>query len=195
MKTHSALRLAATPPKAFGFALALACCAGPALAQNASVLIDSFSYTTSGSAVLTWADPFQSFQATALNGGGLFGGDSDSLDTPDYFFAIVGANTSNAQATISTTTEQTFWATASTTSSQFPVGTPRNQGTALASQSGSFTLSEAGSVTFLIDYTLGVSKPGGNPLTDFATAFVHSNVGGTSGGGDISDLLPSRSTS
>ena len=189
MKTCPTLRV--PRPRALGVAMALAL-SGAAWAGDASVLITDFSYVSSGG-TLTWLDPYQSFATTALNGGGLFGAKTDSFETEDYDFAIAGANVSNAQAAISTTAPQTFFAAAATTRSANPQGTPRNQGTADALQSGSFTLSEAGTVTFTVSYTLGVSSPGGNATTDFATALLNFNLGDSdaNSGGDRSDQLMS----
>jgi hypothetical protein len=172
--------------------VALACSAGGAFAGEGSALVTSFSYAVSGG-TLTWLDPYQSFQATALDGGGLLGAKTDSYATNDYEFLTVGANTVNAAAGISTTDPQTFWADASTTASTGPVATPRNQANASASQSGGFILSQAGSVTFTVSYTLGASSAGGNAVSDFSTALLHLNVANSdsSAGGDVSDQVQS----
>ena len=194
MKICPTLRVSLPKPKALGVAVALACSGVAALAGDSSVLITDFSYVSSAG-TLTWLDPFQSFQTTALNGGGLFGSKSDSFETDDYNFAIAGANVSNAQAAISTTAPQTFFASAATTKSANPQGTPPNQGTAIANQSGSFTLSQPGTVTFTVGYTLGVSSPCGNAITDFATALLNFNLGDgdANSGGSLSDQLASFS--
>ena len=169
MKTAS-LSFAAFVRRALGVGAALGCFAGGAWAQDASVLITSFSYTTTDGTTLSWFNPDTAFYANAQNGGGVFGAQTDSFDNGDYDFAIAGVNLSNAQAGVSTTTQQTFWATASTTRSSNPPGTPLNQATGNGFQSGDFSLSGPGTVTFIIDYTLGVTKPGGSALTDSASA-------------------------
>jgi hypothetical protein len=83
MKICPTLRVSLPKPKALGVAVALACSGVAALAGDSSVLITDFSYVSSAG-TLTWLDPFQSFQTTALNGGGLFGSKSDSFETDDY---------------------------------------------------------------------------------------------------------------
>src|SRR4051812_14256253 len=90
--------------------------AADAASSTASVLVTSFSYTTSGG-TLNWSDPYQSFAATALNAGGLLGASTDAFETEDFGLAIAGASTSRANAAVSTTMPQTFWASAETVTS------------------------------------------------------------------------------
>lgn len=198
MQTNSPCRLAVPESRALGLAIALAFCGAPAAAQDASVFISSFAYTTTMSPTtgesieLIWSDPFESLKANALQGGGLFGSKSQSLEPPAGYLPGIGfASTANALATYSTPGDQTFFLTAATTKSVGPIGTPRNQAAATGSNSGTFSLAEAGTVTFIIDYKLAVNKPGGNAVNDFATTFLHFNAmsdDGTSGG-DRTDQL------
>ena len=190
MTTSSLSRLGVFEPKALGLAIGMALCAAPAAAQDASVYISSFAYETS-IGELVWSDPYQLLSAQALNGGGLFGSDSDSFGPSNGYFPSIGfATTSRASATYSTPGDQTFFLTASTTPSANPVGTPRNQATANAVQSGMFSLTEGGTVTFTVDYILSVNRPG-NGVTDLATSLVHFNVESEDGlsGGDRTDQL------
>ena len=175
-----------------GVAAALACAAGPALAGSGSVAIDSFSFVTSGPS-LSWLNPYQSFSANALSAGGLAGAQSDSFDEEAWGFAAVGANTSVAQAGISTFLPQTFWALVTTAASTGAAASLPNQATANGVQSGDFALSGAGFVTFTVGYTLEVSAPGGNPTNDYATAGLTFNAsnGVTGLGGSGTDLLNS----
>lgn len=192
MKSFQSFRAGLPKLRTLAALVAMSCTAGLSLAGEASVVINSFSYVTSG-AELTWTDSFQSFDAVALNGGGLLGSKTDSFATPDWGFLAVGANTSNAIAAVSTTTPQTFFADASTTRSVGPATTPRNQASATANQSGSFMLSAPGSVTFTVGYTLAASWPGGSSSTDFSTAllsFAATDSDSTSGG-NLSDQLMS----
>ena len=166
-------RLAALSRKALAVAGSLACFASASSAQDASVLITSFSWTTTVGTTLSFFNPDQNFYTNAQNGGGVFGAQTDQFDTNDYDPAIAGVNLSNAQAALSTFDPQTFWATASTTRSSNPPGTPRNQATADGFQSGDFALDGPGTVTFIIDYTLSVAKPGGSLATDYASAVLN----------------------
>jgi hypothetical protein len=170
--------------------VALSCSCGASLATDATVVVTSFSYVTS-IGDLTWSNPNQSFQTIATNGGGI--SRSDSFATPDYGFLAVGANTSNAVAAVSTTSPQTFFVSAATTPSAGPEGTPRNQASASATQSGSFMLSEAGSVTFTVGYLLTASAPGGSALTESSTSLLTFGVSGGTGGGSLRDELLSFS--
>ena len=163
-------RLAPLSRKALVVAGSLACFANVSFAQDASVLITSFSYITPDGTTLSFNNPDQNFFTNAQNGGGVFGAQTDQFDHSDYDPATAGVSLSNAQAALSTFVPQTFWATASTTRSSNPLGTPRNQATADGFQSGDFSLSAAGTVTFVIDYTLDVTKPGGSLATDYASA-------------------------
>jgi hypothetical protein len=174
--------------------LAAALLAGPALAQasSSSVFITSFGVSTSGG-TLAWSDPYQSFSTSALEAGGLLGADSDSYEVGDWGFAIAGANTPHAIAAVSTTTPQTFWASADASSSFGPATNLPNEAETRALQSGAFSLSGAGSVTFSIGYELAVSAPGGNALTDYGSALLNFELADTDGssGGSLADALNS----
>lgn len=171
--------------------LALAVATAPALAQDASVFVSSFTWTTSTGEELAWSDPYQSLAASALSGGGLFGSDSDSYETESYLPAIGSASTSNALSTYAASGDQGFFLTAATTRGLYPIGTPRNESFATALNSGTFSLEQAGTVTFTVFYTLAVNKPGGNALSDFGASFLNFNAAsadGTSGGDLSADL-------
>lgn len=191
---YSLMKLRTTAPRlrTLSAALALSLSAGLSHAAQATVSVTSFSYITSGAA-LTWSDPYQSFDTTALNGGGLLGSRTDSFATDDWGFLAVGANTANAIAVAATTTPQTFFIDSTATRSLGPVGTPRNQATSLASQSGTFMLSDAGSVTFTVGYTLMATAPGGSASTDFAGASLAFSAfnGRNTSGANPSDSLTS----
>jgi hypothetical protein len=178
---------------AWALSLALLTSAGAAAAatNTASVLITSFSATTSAGS-LSWTDPYQSFAANALNAGGLLGADSDVFSLEHYGFAIAGASTSTSTAAISTTAPQTFWATASSASSfGLPTNLP-NQADSKVLQSGSFAVTQAGTVTFTIGYTLAVSAVGGNAATDYGLSSIAFDLAGTTpGGGALTDSLAS----
>lgn len=195
MNAQPTQRINAAKLRTWGAAVALAFGAGSALAESSSssVAITSFSYTTTGGTMLSWSDPYQSFQALAMNAGGLLGTKSDSFDTADYFFAIVAADTSQASAATSTASPQTFLASASTTSSIGLATNQPNKAQSIVNQSGAFMLSGAGSVTFNVGYTLAVSAPGGNALSDYGTTLVSFDAANSAGssGGMVGDQLMS----
>lgn len=195
MNARPMQRTQAARLRTWGAAVALACGAGSTLAatSTSSVAITSFSYTTTGGAMLSWSDPYQSFQALAMNAGGLLGTKSDSFDTADYFFAIVSADTSQASAATSTASAQTFLASASTNSSIGPNTNQPNQAQSTVNQSGAFMLSSAGSVTFNVGYTLAVSAPNGNALSDYGSTLISLNAANSTGssGGTVGDQLMS----
>jgi hypothetical protein len=170
--------------------LGLSLGAGLSHAAQSTVSVTSFSWVTSGG-TLSWSDPYQSFEATAMNGGGLSGSKTDAFETPDWGFLTVGASTANAIASVATTTPQTFFSNSSAATSIGPPGTLRNQASSIANQAGTFTLSSAGSVTFTVDYTLNVNAPGGSATTDYAGAsasFAAWNSANTSGGNRTDSL-------
>jgi len=178
---------------ALGATLALSAVAplAGAASSASSVLITSFSYTTSAG-TLSWSDPYQSFSVLALNAGGLLGAKSDYYETDDYGFVAIGATTSSSSGAGSTTTPQTFWATANTVSSTGAITNLPNQAEATAIQSGSFTLSGAGTVTFTVGYKLDVASPGGNASTDYGSALLAFDLGdgdGNSGGNRTDGLM------
>lgn len=204
MKSVPSFGLAMPTLRSLAVAAALACGASAAMAAaDATLSITSFTVSTdefSGNYV--WAlDPYQSFDLSALNGGGLYGSASDTYSADNW---NQGANrlaqTSHAKATGNTvqfTDVMTQLATggfnlgATAQTGGFPPGTPSNYANASALQAGAFTLidgdgqSVAGSVTFDIYYDLGVSQPlGGAPLTYAQT--VISLLSSSDGGGSAS---------
>lgn len=192
MTTTLARRSAPARSALLGAAIGLAFAAAPAAAQDASVYVSVIDVSTSNGEMLTWSDPYQSLSASALSGGGLGGADTDD-DTTDAYAATIGfATTPNASVTYAAPGDQTFSLTATTTPGNYPLGTPRSAAEALGSTSGSFSLTEAATVTFTVFYQLAANKPGGNPISDFAAAFLNFSLsGGQSGGGSVSDSLES----
>ena len=163
-----------------------------AATSASSVLITSFSYSASAG-LLSWADPYQSFAASALEAGGLLGASTESFETDDYLPAIAGGNTAHASAAASTTTAQTFWATASTSSSLGAAFQMPHQANATVGQSGTFRLSTPGTVTFVVGYQLNVAATQGNAVTDYGSALLAFNLSDADGssGGQASDALQS----
>jgi len=188
--------------RSMGLAAALACGASASMAGEATLSITSFAASAaefSGNYVLAM-DPYQSFDLTALNGGGLYGAAADSYSADNW---NQGANrlaqVSLAKATGNTvqfTDVMTQLATggfnlgAMALAGGIPIGTPANAANASALQSGIFTLIDgdglavAGSITFDIYYDLNVSEPLGSALTYAQT--VVSLLSSSDGGGSAS---------
>lgn len=153
--------------KAMVASVALACCGTAAMAQSAaSFQITSFSYVVSGG-TLNWTDgsAYQTLYAESGEAGGLLGNQIDDATT--YVFGNASATTSVAHATAnaSTSLSQTLAGSATATSSLVSPESQPHYGVSRASQASEFTLSQAGTVTFTLGYTLNTSSAGNNDDT------------------------------
>jgi hypothetical protein len=194
MTTTLARRFGTARAALLGTAIGLAFAAAPAAAQDASVYVSSFSWTTSTGEELIWSDPYQKLTASVLAGGGLGGAKTDGDETEAYAQTIGFATVPGASATYSAGAagDQTFFLTATTTQGAFPFGTPRNSAESTGLNAGSFSLLEAGTVTFNIGYSLAVNKPNGNPIDSFGAAFLNFTAAGDgTSGGSVSAMLES----
>lgn len=194
MTTSLARRFGLARHALLGAAIGLAFAAAPAAAQDASVYVSSFGWTTSNGDELVWTDPYQKLAASVLNGGGIGGGKTDEDESNGYNQTIGFASLSNATASYSAGAagDQTFYLTASTTPGGYPFGTPRHAAESTGSNSGFFSMENAGTVTFNIGYTLGVNKANGNPIADFGAAFLSFAASGDgTSGGNLSATLES----
>jgi len=175
MKTGTTSSSRALPAlKAAVIAAALACGSGLAAASNANLSIDWFGVSAeafSGNYVLA-SNQQQSFTIRAANGGGISAADDYSAN--DWAQGLNRlAQTTNASATGNTVTftdafTQLATAGANLGASATQAGPLANTGTALSTQSGTFSLIDAdgnavaGSITFDVYYDFSVAKPTGN---------------------------------
>lgn len=166
------------PQALAGLTLALGAHAAMA-AASATIDFTSFSYTTTNGATLSWigADSYQSFYAEALAGGGLTGYDNSNGNSADWSAQTLGAATSASQSTVTLRADPTFTLTSSALSNFVSPTSYPNSASSSASRSGTFTLSQAGDVTFTIGYSIDVSAAGGNPIDYFGQALATLNVG------------------
>ena len=173
--------ISGTSLRAICVAAALACGASAAIAGTATVNVTSFSVSTadfSGAFVWTGDDPFQSYNLSALEAGGLLGNGSDNFSANNWNLGLNRvAQTSNTFATGNTVqftdamtslTTAGFNLSSQATGAHSPPLLP-NSANASATQSGSFFLidengaSIGGTITFDLFYNMAVSAPGSTP--------------------------------
>jgi hypothetical protein len=160
----------------------------PALASTASVNFTSFSYVVSGGS-LTYApsDAYQSLYTEALSSGGVAGADQRSGDAANWNAMSFTATTATSGASAVSQVGQTFQIEAHASPSVGALTNYPNSAMANASQSGTFTLSQAGSVTFTIGYALSVGAVGGNAVDDYGYALATLSAGNYSSG--VGDMI------
>jgi len=182
MHTYSPNRLAVPKPRALGLAIALAFCAAPAIAADATLNITSFTVSAaefSGNFAFA-TDMFQSYTMTALEAGGLLGAQGPiNFSAPDWNLGLNQvAQTANAKATGNTvnfTDPATQLTTAGFNLSAhanpiYPPPAQANSANATALQEGAFVLFDetgaptGGTITFDLFYNMSVSTtPNGLP--------------------------------
>ena len=194
MQTPLPYRLAAPESRALGLgitgatlravtvAAALACGAGASMAGDASVKITSFTVSAadfSGNFAFAM-DPFQSYNMSALEAGGLLGAGSDIFSADNWNLGLNRlAQTANTKATGNTVnftdastqlTTPGFNLSAQATAAHSPPALP-NSANASAVQAGTFVLlndagaQTGGTITFDVFYDMSVSTPGSTAAT------------------------------
>jgi hypothetical protein len=180
MNSRSTLGIAGATLRAVSVAVALACGGGASMAGTASLNITSFTVSAaefSGNFAFAM-DPFQSYNLSALEAGGLLGAGSDNFSAGDWNLGLNRlAQTVNTKATGNTvqfTDAATQLATAGfnlsaqSTAAYSPPAQP-NYANASALQSGTFVLFDdtgaltGGTITFDVFYDMSVSTPGSTP--------------------------------
>lgn len=150
-----------------GAAIALALGSTGALAQvGASFQITSFSHVVSGG-TLTWLGGYQDLYVESREAGGLGGTQIDGL-IGDRSDASLSTQVAHAGAQVSATTAGLLQGAASASPFFVDATAQPHVGQANALQLGEFSLSQAGSVTFTVNYTLTANAPAGDPLTTYA---------------------------
>ncbi|WP_326535530.1 PEP-CTERM sorting domain-containing protein [Pseudorhodoferax sp.] len=156
--------------------LALALAFGAAAAQAAVARFDTtaFSYSVSAG-TLNWAsgDQYQRLDTEAQSGGGALGYDSAANEWGNWSNQALGALTSYASASASVTGAQTLQGNAlATRTDLLPADLPAHASRAYANQSGVFSLSEDGVVTFSIGWRIEVQGDAADPLADYGQAMM-----------------------
>ena len=182
MTSRSTLGIAGASLRAVSVAAALACGAGASMAGTASLSITSFTVSAAEfSGNFAWAmDPFQSYNLSALEAGGLLGSGSDNFSANDWNLGLNRlAQTANTKATGNTVqftdaatqlTTAGFNLSAQATGAHSPPALP-NYANASALQAGTFVLLDGdgaltgGTITFDLFYNMNVSTPGSTSAT------------------------------
>lgn len=148
-------------------ALILGSAGALAAPSTASFQITSFSQVVSGG-TLTWlGGGYQDLHVESREAGGLGGNQVDGL-MGDRSTTSLSAQVAHAGAQVSATTDGLLQGSAMATPF-FVDGTAQpHVGIANALQLGEFSLSQAGSVTFTVNYTLTASAQAGDTLTTYA---------------------------
>ena len=182
MNSRSMVGIAGATLRAVSVAAALACGATAGMAGTATVNVTSFTVSAaefSGNFAFAM-DPFQSYNLTALEAGGLLGAGSDNYSADNWNLGLNRlAQTANTKATGNTvqfTDAATQLATvgfnvsAQATGAYAPPAQP-NYANASALQSGTFVLFDeagaltGGTITFDLFYDMAVATPGSTATT------------------------------
>jgi hypothetical protein len=169
-----------------GLALALAFGAADSQAAVARFDTTAFSYTVSNGA-LSWsgADAYQRLDTEAQSAGGALGYDSAANDWSSWTLQTVTARTPYAGASASTA-GQTLQGSASASRTDLqPVDLPAHSSRSYANQSGVFSLSEDGVVTFTIGWRIEVQGDAADPLDDYGQAMMALMAGAYDGSSSL----------
>lgn len=189
MNARLTVGIAGATLRAVSVAVALACGAGTAMAGTASLNITSFTVSVadfSGNFAFAM-DPFQSYNLSALEAGGILGQGSDNFSANDWNLGVNRvAQTTNTKAVGNTVqftdpltqlTTAGFNVSAQATPKYLPPAQP-NYANASATQSGTFVLLDGdgdltgGTITFDLYYNMSVSTLNGTP-TNYSQSQVN----------------------
>ncbi|MGC3985526.1 MAG: PEP-CTERM sorting domain-containing protein [Pseudorhodoferax sp.] len=155
--------------------LALALTFGAAASQAAVARFDttSFSYSVSSGA-LNWStgDQYQRLDTEAASGGGTLGYDSAANDWSNWTSQALAASTVYASASAATGTQTLQGSALASRTDLLPIDLPSHASRAYANQSGVFSLTEDGTVTFSIGWRIEVQGDASNPLADYGQAVM-----------------------
>lgn len=177
--------------KLLGAAIALAFGSAGAMAQvGAGFQVTSFSHVVSGG-TLSWLDDsrFAELAVESKEAGGLGGNDVDSATD----IANLSTQVAHASAQVSATASGLLAGRVTATPSFVDEFAQPHQGEARASGGGAFTLSQAGTVTFTVNYTLDAASPLNQPLYSYGFAELVFGAGNydTNAGDQLTDRIDS----
>lgn len=183
-----------TSPWLAGAALVLG--AGLAQAQapiEGSFQVTSFSVVASGGTLGWWPDSaYQSLSASAAEAGGLGGSDVASRADFERLDAALSGQVAHASATAATTAAGTLAGSAGAVRSDAAPFSQPHLASSMAQQSGEFSLSAPGTVTFTVTYLLDVSALQGDSFYSYAHASLGLDAGSyanASGGSAFQELF------
>ncbi len=163
------------------------------LDATASYQITSFSYLASGGS-LTWTagSAYQTLYSESAEAGGLV--DNEVRTSTAFVLTTESLSSSRAHATsvASATAAGTLQGAVSATPFVVSAVSQPHSGNSVAQQSQEFSLSQAGSVTFTIGYSLAANSITSNSNENFALAaldFSFANYANASGGAQNISLL------
>jgi len=177
--TRSVARKLASAGLALGFTLA----AAASQAAVARFETTSFGYTVSGGS-LSWApsDSYQGLTTEAYGAGGVLGSDSKQDFWGAFTNATSSAATAYSGATATATTGQTLGGSAyATPTGLTPYTLPAHTSYAYGNQGGAFSLSEDGSVTFVLGWELQVDGAANGAFDNYANALMSFTAGNYDG--------------
>lgn len=155
--------------------LALALTLGAPASQAAVARFDttSFGYTVSSGA-LNWStgDQYQRLDTEAASGGGTLGYDSASNDWSSWASQALSASSPYAGASAAAGAQTLQGNAQATRTNLLPIDLSSHTSRAYANQSGVFSLTEDGTVTFTIGWRIEVQGDASDPLADYGQAMM-----------------------
>lgn len=162
----------------FGLALGLTLVAAASQAAVARFDTTSFGYTVSAGS-LNWSEPaaYQALNTEAYAGGGALGDDAQSNYPSAWTSGSVSALTGYSGATASANGQTLQGAADATRTSLAPADLAAHTSRAYANQSGVYSLTEDGTVTFTVGWQIQVEGASTDPYSNIANAFMSFTAG------------------
>ena len=161
-----------------GLALGLTLVAAASQAAVARFDTTSFDYTVSAGS-LNWSEPaaYQALNTEAYAGGGTLGDDAQSSTLSAWTNGSVSALTGYSGATASASGQALQGAANATRTSLAPADLSAHTSRSYANQSGVYSLTEDGTVTFTVGWQILVEGASTDPYSDIANAFMSFTAG------------------
>lgn len=161
-----------------GLALGLTLVAAASQAAVARFDTTSFNYTVSAGS-LNWSEPaaYQVMNTEAYAGGGTLGDDAQDSTLAAWTSGSVSALTGYSSATVSANGQTLQGAANATRTSLAPADLPAHTSRAYGNQSGVYSLTEDGTVTFTVGWQILVEGASTDPYSDIANAFMSFTAG------------------
>lgn len=170
-------------------ALTLGSAGAMAAPSAGSFEITSFSYVASGGTLSWLPGGYQSLSVDSEEAGGLGGNQIDGMTIDGRANASYSTQVAHASAQVSATAAGLLSGSASATPFIVDATAQPHLGISSALQYGEFSLSQAGSVTFTVNYTLTANAQAGDPLTTYAASKLVFDAGTYTNFNSFSDEL------